>query len=580
MSRIPQHFIDEVIARTDIVEVITHRVPLKKAGREFKACCPFHDEKSPSFTVSPAKQFYHCFGCGEHGTAIGFLMAYERLTFVESIEELAGALGMDVPTEASAPRPSDDLYDVLARASEYFIAQLKTTPDAVAYLKQRGVSGEIAKDYGIGYAPDLWDGAMKALGQNDVKRLVAAGLIKARDDNSGYYDRFRGRVMFPIRDHRGRVVAFGGRAMTDNGPKYLNSPETEVFHKGRELYGLYEARQSRVDLSRLLVVEGYMDVVGLAQFGVRNCVATLGTATTSDHLKRLFRIAGEVVFCFDGDRAGRKAAWRALNVSLSEVRDGRQIKFLFLPDGEDPDSLIRVEGEEGFRTRLDGAKPLSEFLIDHLSDQVDTTTLDGLARLAELAKPLIAQIPTGVYRDMLTSRMAQIVGLPAERMADHLPTQSAPTRPATPRPQVKRPRAPLVGRAISLLLHYPATAEKVEIPENLLNSKTPGMDVLTTLLEELRQEPHLNTAAVLERWREHRFFPRLADLASAEPLIDGRQAVPELEGMLGKLSLEDADHRRQELVEKSKLGGLDEAEQRELKALWAARVSKNDNDEP
>ena len=580
MSRIPKHFIDEVIARTDIVEVITHRVPLKKAGREFKACCPFHDEKSPSFTVSPAKQFYHCFGCGENGTAIGFLMAYERLSFVESIEELAGALGMDVPTEASAPRPSDDLYPVLGEAGDHYVACLKNAPDAVAYLKQRGVSGEIAKDYGIGFAPDEWDSVIKALHKTDTKRLVAAGLIKARDDNSGYYDRFRGRVMFPIRDHRGRIVAFGGRAMTDNGPKYLNSPETEVFHKGRELYGLYEARQSRTDLSRLLVVEGYMDVVGLAQFGVRNCVATLGTATTTDHLKRLFRIAGEVVFCFDGDRAGRKAAWRALNVSLAEIRDGRQIKFLFLPDGEDPDSLIRVEGEAGFRTRLDGAKPLSEFLLDHLSEQVDTTTLDGLARLAELAKPLVAQIPTGVYRDMLTSRLAKIVGLPAERMAGYLPTRPAPARTASSRPMARRPRTPLVGRAISLLLHYPATAEKAEIPPNIQNSTTPGMDVLTTLLEELCRQPHVTTAVVLERWREHAVFPRLEALASAESLIDQRQAVPELNGLLAKLSLEETAHRRQELVEKSRSGPLNEEEQTELKALWAARVSRNDTNAP
>ena len=576
MSRIPQHFIDEVIARTDIVDVITQRVPLKKAGREFKACCPFHDEKSPSFTVSPAKQFYHCFGCGEHGTAIGFLMAYERLTFVESIEELAGALGMEVPQEASAPRPSEDLYRLLGQAGDFFVRSLKNAPDAVDYLKRRGVSGEIAKDYAIGYAPDEWDALMRALGDADKRRLLAAGLIIARDDNSGYYDRFRGRIMFPIRDHRGRVVAFGGRALTDNGPKYLNSPETEVFHKGRELYGLYEARQSRADLASLLVVEGYMDVVGLAQFGVRNCVATLGTSTTADHLKRLFRIASEVVFCFDGDRAGRQAAWRALNVSLSEIRDGRQIRFLFLPDGEDPDSLVRAEGEDGFRARLANARPLSEFLLDHLREQVDTDSLDGLARMAELAKPLVAQVPKGVYRDMLTVRLAEIVGLPPERMADHLPANRTPGRAPASRPQQVRPRSPLVGRAIGLLLHHPAIATNAQTPANLGESTTPGMEVLTTLIEQLREHPHLSTAGVLERWREHKFFPRLEALASTEALIDAKQAVSELNGILNKLSRGETAHRCAQLVEKSKHEALDEQEQRELAALLASRVSTND----
>ncbi|MFK7888236.1 MAG: DNA primase [Gammaproteobacteria bacterium] len=578
MSRIPQHFIDEVVARTDIVEIITSRVPLKKAGREFKACCPFHDEKSPSFTVSPSKQFYHCFGCGEHGTAIGFLMAYERLAFVEAIEELAGALGMEVPTEVTKNRPSDDLYQLLGRAADYYQHALKDHGDAIEYLKNRGVTGEIAKVFGIGFAPDTWDAVMKALKDAEVPRLVAAGLIKARDDNSGYYDRFRGRIMFPIRDHRGRCVAFGGRAMSDNGPKYLNSPETDVFHKGRELYGLYEARQSRTDLSQLLVVEGYMDVVGLAQYGVRNAVATLGTATTVDHLKRLFRIANEVIFAFDGDRAGRKAAWRALNMSLSEIRDGRQIRFLFLPDGEDPDSMIREEGETAFRERLSNATPLSEFLLDHLASEVDTTSMDGLARMAELSRPLIAQIPQGVYRDMLTARVAERIGLTSDQLADHVPAspvrQKAPPRRSRP----SRQRTPLVGRAISLLLHYPATAENAELPDNLSYTAIPGADVLTTLLEQLRESPHLNTAAILERWREHKFFERLNDLASAEMLMNAKQAVAELNGLLTKLSEHETDQRREELLAKSRESGLSETEKSELAELLSARTKGRRDD--
>ena len=579
MSRIPQHFIDELIARTDVVEVINSRVPLKKAGHEFKACCPFHDEKTPSFTVSPQKQFYHCFGCGAHGTAIGFLLDYERLSFVEAIEDLAGRLGMEVPLEQSdKARPAEDLYAILTRADRYFQNQLKLHAPAIAYLQGRGVSGEIARDFAIGYAPDSWDGLMKEMSDVDQRRLLAAGMIIARDDNSGFYDRFRGRVIFPIRDHRGRVVGFGGRAMEDRGPKYLNSPETDVFHKGRELYGLYEARQSRTDLDTLLVVEGYMDVVGLAQHGVRNVVATLGTATTAEHLTRLFRIAVEVVFCFDGDRAGRAAAWRALNVSLSQIRDGRQIRFLFLPEGEDPDSLVRREGEDGFRTRLSAAVPLSEFLLDHLRAQVDADSLDGLARMAELAKPLVAQIPPGVYRDMLTGRLAELVGLPQERLARHLPAVDRTQSARRPRPRLSGGRPPLVRQAITLLLQHPAAASHCAVPDALRQSMTPGVDVLTTLLEECAAEPHLTTAGVLERWREHRYFRRLEELAGSETLINDRQAVAELGGLLKSLADAEAAERRRELLDKSRNQPLSEQERVELNNLLAQRVSTEERE--
>ncbi len=578
MSRIPQHFIDEIVARTDIVDVITSRVPLKKAGREFKACCPFHDEKTPSFTVSPDKQFYHCFGCGAHGTAVGFLLEYERLSFVEAIEELAGRLGMEVPREKSdQPRPSDDLYDLLARADRYFREQLRGNAAAIGYLKGRGVVGEVAARFGIGYAPASWDGLLKHLG-GDVGRALAAGLVIARDDGSGHYDRFRGRIMFPIRDHRGRTVAFGGRAMEDKGPKYLNSPETEVFHKGRELYGLYEARQSRDDLSRILVVEGYMDVVGLAQYGINNCVATLGTATTPDHLSRLFRIARDVVFCFDGDRAGRAAAWRALRVSLGQIRDGRQVRFLFVPEGEDPDSLVRNEGADAFRARLDEAVPLSEFLIEHLRSETDTASLDGRARLAELARPLVAQVPEGVYRDMLTERLAQEVGLPGERLARHLPKAepAVPRRPA--RAAASGARPPLVRQCIALLLKHPSSAADANVPDGMERWTTPGVDILTTLLEQLAREPHLTTAGVLERWRSHEHFRHLEQLASGESLINEAQAATELIGLIGRLSDQERARRRNALLEKSAERPLDEEELRELNALLASRVSNNDTD--
>ncbi|MEM6639329.1 MAG: DNA primase [Pseudomonadota bacterium] len=567
MSRIPQSFIDEVIARTDVVDVINSRVPLKKAGREFKACCPFHDEKTPSFTVVPAKQFYHCFGCGESGSAIGFLMAYERLTFVEAIEELAGALGMEVPKDASGPQPSQDLYGIMAQADEFYRAQLKHHEPAVAYLKKRGVSGEVARDYAIGYAPDGWDPVIKALPQVSDQKLQAAGLTKTRDDGSGHYDRFRDRIMFPIRDHRGRVVAFGGRAMADGGPKYLNSPETDIFHKGRELYGLYEARQSRADLSQLLVVEGYMDVVSLAQFGVRNAVATLGTATTADHLKRLFRIASDVVFCFDGDRAGRKAAWRALNVSLGEVRDGRQIRFLFLPDGEDPDTLIRSEGADGFNERLAAATPLSTFLMDHLADGVDMDSLDGLARFAEQARPLVARIPPGVYREMLSEAIAKRCGLSRAQFDAHVPAPRR-ERPAGARPvPPAAPRSPWIASAINLLLNFPKIAEKAQIPEELRSADLVGTDILIELLEQLAAAPHLTTAAVLERWREHAAAPHFRALLDKPVLINADQAVEELQGLLGRLQKEVRQRRYDHLLEKSRNQTLTETEKADLREL-------------
>ena len=364
MSRIPQHFIDELVARTDIVEVIGSRVPLKRAGRDYKACCPFHDEKTPSFTVSVEKQFYHCFGCGVHGTSLGFLMAYDHLGFVEAIEDLAARAGLDVPREGGvdpASRPHEELYVALERAALYFRQSLTTAANAREYLVQRGLTAETIAKFGIGYAPARWDALLSRYGDNDAERqnLLRAGLIVERSRETdqrtaatgGHYDRFRDRVMFPIRDTRGRVIAFGGRVLDSSEPKYLNSPETELFHKGRELYALFECRQATRTLSRLLVVEGYMDVVSLHQAGITYAVATLGTATTPDHLQRIFRLVGEVVFCFDGDRAGRAAAWRALENAVSEVKQGRQIRFMFLPDGHDPDSLVGEEGREAFEAR-------------------------------------------------------------------------------------------------------------------------------------------------------------------------------------------------------------------------------------
>ncbi|MFQ5609178.1 MAG: DNA primase, partial [Woeseiaceae bacterium] len=416
---IPQDFIDDLVARADIVEVVGRRVQLKKAGREFKACCPFHDEKTPSFTVSPTKGFYHCFGCGAHGTAVGFLMEFDHMSFVEAIESLAQAMGVDVPrNESDKPaRRYDELFGLMSQVEKGWQKALRDSHEAVDYLKKRGIDGATAQRFGIGYAPDGWSTVLDEYGKSDeaIDRLLATGLI-IRKDNGRHYDRFRERLMFPIRDARGRSIGFGGRTLGDGEPKYLNSPETVLFHKGRELYGLWEARQALRHIERLVVVEGYMDVVALARNGIDFAVATLGTATTLEQLNRLFRLAENVAFCFDADRAGRKAAWRALETALPHIREGRQVRFVFLPEGHDPDSFVNEHGADAFIKAVDEGIALSDFLIGELASQVDLETVDGKARLAELAKPLINRVPTGVYRDLLLDSLATEVGLSAEKL--------------------------------------------------------------------------------------------------------------------------------------------------------------------
>ncbi|MGD8957881.1 MAG: DNA primase, partial [Chromatiaceae bacterium] len=471
---IPQHFIDELLTRADIVDVIGRRIPLKKAGREYQACCPFHSEKTPSFTVSPTKQFYHCFGCGAHGSAVSFLMEYDRLSFPEAVEELASSLGLDVPREAGFAQGPDHrpLYEILERAAQYFAQQLRSHPQAaraVDYLRSRGVSGEIAAGFRLGWAAPGWDNLLKALGddQAQVRLLREAGLITEQDGKR--YDRLRDRIVFPIRDARGRVVGFGGRLLGDGKPKYLNSPETPVFHKGRELYGLYEARQADANPQRLLVVEGYMDVVALAQFGIHIAVATLGTATTPDHLEKLYRATPEVVFCFDGDRAGRDAAWKALLTALPLMRNGRQARFLFVPEGDDPDSLVRRIGGEPFRDMIGQALPLSEFLFENLASQVDMQTLDGRARLGELARPLLERLPPGVFRDMMQQALRERLGLSAP--------PSSPMRSA--RQPIRRPQGsiPPIRRAVALLVQHPELAQ-LELPVGWEKLDSPGIALL------------------------------------------------------------------------------------------------------
>ncbi len=580
-GRIPQSFIDELLNRVDIVEVIDARVPLKKTGREYQACCPFHNEKTPSFTVSPNKQFYHCFGCGAHGSAIGFLMDYEHLEFPEAIEELARSLGLEVPREAGGSKPAvhaerrDDHFSLLERADHFYRAQLREHAQAaraVDYLKGRGLSGEIAARFGLGYAPPAWDALLGYLGSDAHAQKLALelGLLVPRDDGRSY-DRFRDRIMFPIRDRRGRTIGFGGRVLGDEKPKYMNSPESPVFHKGQELYGLFEARKANQKLERLLVVEGYMDVVALAQFGLSNAVATLGTATTPEHLERLYRAVHEVVFCFDGDAAGRRAAWRALENALPIMRDGREARFLFLPEGEDPDSLIRRIGCEAFQQQTADSIPLSQFFFASLAQQVDTRSVDGRAHLVELARPLLQKLPDSVFRDLMLERLAELSGLGPDKLGQRLLGTPEPT----PTGAVKR-RAGESGRspvrtAIRLLLEQPELSRWVTSPTGFEDLELPGVGLLNELLEMLWQDPHLSAGRLLEHWRGKPEGQHLARLASLPLVIPETGYETEFRDAIQRLVEQRIIQRTEQLLFKDRREALSESEKRELKQLLATR---------
>lgn len=553
---IPQTFIDDLLNRLDIVEVIDKRVKLKKTGKNYSACCPFHTEKTPSFTVSPDKQFYYCFGCGASGTALSFLIDYERLPFPEAVESLARTAGLEVPREDASPqrkqqqKQQKNLYDILDKARTYYCSQLKENPQrqvAAKYLQNRGLSGVIARDFGVGYAPPGWDNLLVKLGLNEEDRrlLVESGMVIEREEDKRLYDRFRQRIMFPILDTRGRTIGFGGRVLDDSKPKYLNSPETPVFHKGRELYGLYHARQRNRNLERILVVEGYMDVIALAQFGISNAVATLGTACGEEHLRLAFRYASEVVFCFDGDNAGRTAAKRALENSLPVMEDGRQVKFLFLPEGQDPDTLVRQIGEERFSQQVAKATPLEEFLFEAAADGINVQTMEGRARLSKTVAPLINQLPAGIFRELMFDSLAKRTGLsqdvlqelmhakasllteqqtaPATRPA---PADHAPEEPCVPADEAPHyePHEPPAGHkadnsrpaltlrpkgavnltparmALTLLLDKPQLLQELDDISLPAADGDPQLDLLHKLVEFLQARPQSSFNAIVGHW--------------------------------------------------------------------------------
>ena len=569
-GRIPEKFIDELLARVDIVDVIQERVPLKRAGRDWSARCPFHDERSPSFTVSPAKQFYHCFGCGAHGSAIGFLMNYDRLEFPDAVEELASRAGLKIPYEGGreAPREdSTDLYAVLESAASFFRRQLGANEGATKYFADRGLDEATIAKFNLGYAPDQWDALKNALGTSAerIALMEKAGLLTTGERGSKY-DRFRHRVMFPILDRRGRTIAFGGRVLVkEDTPKYLNSPETPLFHKGRELFGLWQVREAHAKIPRLVVVEGYMDVISLHQFGVPQAVATLGTATTRDHAEILFRQCADVYFCFDGDRAGRQAAWRAVESVLPRMRDGRQAMFLFLPDGEDPDTLVRKEGTKGFEERLKNATPLSEFFFAEIGKDVNLSSLDGKARLAERARPMLAQIPDGAFRDLMLAELDRVTGV---HIQVALPASDTPVPKSPAKPQQRS----LVRSAVALLVQAPQLATAIEPPWTFSELRQPGIPLLVELIALCRDRPDITTGALIEHFSGRDEVRALQKLAVMEFPGGAEEARIEFLDALRQLERQTQLQRRGEIEAKiraSGLAGLSDVEKNELRALQA-----------
>lgn len=519
-GRIPRNFIDDLIARTDIVDFIDSRVKLKKKGKDYRACCPFHNgNNNSSFSVSADKQFYHCFNCGASGNVLTFLMEYDGIEFVDAIETLAEQLSLEVPREENGSGKSvpityvdrKDLYQLMADITIFYQQQLrshKKSKQVIDYLKGRGLSGKTVKDFKIGYAPEGWDEVRKrfAVSHELEKQLIDTGMLIAKETN-GSYDRFRDRLMFPIHDRRGRVIGFGGRVLGNEEPKYLNSPETPIFHKGQELYGLYQVKQAHKEIKRILVVEGYMDVVALGQFEIDYAVASLGTSTTAEHINILFRHSSEIVCCFDGDKAGRDAAWRALENALPYIQDGRTLRFMFLADGEDPDSMVQKEGKEAFEKQIEQALPLSDFLFQHLLTQVDMTSSDSKAKLAQLAIPLIGKLPETAFRQMMENRLIKLLGIEQEGLKKLLPSAQKTNN------KDKKPKVTPMRLAISLLLQHPSVAYGLpEFPE-FQELKLPGLNLLNSLLDICRVTPNITTGQLLEHWRGMPEYQQLNKLA-------------------------------------------------------------------
>ncbi|WP_417655633.1 DNA primase [Pseudoalteromonas atlantica] len=580
-GKIPRNFIDDLLARTDIVELIDSKVGLKKAGKDYQACCPFHNEKSPSFTVSQDKQFYHCFGCGANGNAISFVMEYDKLEFVDAIEELASLLNLDVPREkgsSSAPertaaqKRSD--YDLMLHTARFYQHQLKHHSNSAAvidYVKGRGLSGETVKKFMIGYAPSEWEALCQQLGRTKEQKEQLVELKLASEKTPGrQFDFFRDRLMFPIRDKRGRVIAFGGRVMqAGQGPKYLNSPETRIFHKGFELYGLYEAKQAHKKLEHVLIVEGYMDVVALAEQGIEYAVAALGTATTSEHMHTLFRTTDKVICCYDGDRAGRDAAWRALENALPYLNDGKALHFVFLPDGEDPDSLVQQEGKTQFEQRLSQADDFTKVLFNKLSQEVDLTLDSGKAKLLSAALPLIEKIPSEFYQENILEQLGRLIGRTREQLNSRLKT------PKQQHAVERKFKITPMRQAIGILIQHPQLAKSVPHLPELAQMNIAGIGLLLRLQERALQKDNANTAVLLESFRDSDDYEPLVKLATWQHQISDERLETVFQNTFKFIEDQCLNYRLETLLIKDKTQGLSSDEKLECHLLMTALKASN-----
>jgi DNA primase len=580
-GKIPRSFIDDLLARTDIVDLIDSKVGLKKAGKDYQACCPFHNEKSPSFTVSQDKQFYHCFGCGANGNAISFVMEYDKLEFVDAIEELASMLNLDVPREqggSSAPertaaqKRSD--YDLMIHTARFYQHQLKHHANSAAvidYVKGRGLSGETVKKFMVGYAPSEWDGLCLQLGRNKEQKEQLVELKLASEKTPGrQFDFFRDRLMFPIRDKRGRVVAFGGRVMqADQGPKYLNSPETRIFHKGFELYGLYEAKQAHKKLEHILIVEGYMDVVALAEKEIEYAVAALGTATTSEHMHTLFRTTDKVICCYDGDRAGRDAAWRALENALPYLNDGKALNFVFLPDGEDPDSLVQKEGKEAFEQRLSEADDFTKVMFNKLSQEIDLTLDSGKAKLLSAALPLIEKIPSEFYQENILEQLGRLIGRTREQLNNRLKT------PKQQHSIERKFKITPMRQAIGILVQHPNLAKSVPYLPELAQMNIAGIGLLLRLQQQALEKETITTAQILEFFRDTDDYEPLIKLATWQHEINEERLETVFKNTFKFIEDQCLNYRLETLLIKDKTQGLNSDERLECHLLMTALKATN-----
>ncbi len=565
MASIPNEFIENLLDRIDIYDVVAARVQLKKAGKDYSGLCPFHSENTPSFTVSQNKQFYHCFGCGKNGSAIGFMMEYEGLDFVDAVKDLAQLAGLEVPAQANytGNKPNTNLYAVTEKATRIFQQQLKTAPAVIDYLKNRQISGTTSHKFQLGYALNQWDGLMKRFEQNEQLLLEHTGLT-TQNDQRRTYDKFRNRLMFPIHDKRGRVIAFGGRAIEpDQKPKYLNSPETKLFHKGNELYGFHMARKHS-DESYILVVEGYMDVIALHEQGICNAVATLGTATSSQHISNLFKVWDRIVFCFDGDAAGVQAAEKALNTALPLYLDHKIIDFLFLPDGEDPDSFVNQHGSDAFLEAVTNAQPLSDFLIQIISRNINIKSIDGKAQLHEKAKPYINQLPKGTFKKMMVAQISQISGAALQQTTD----------PKTQRPNKVQAGDNPYRKLISLLLNAPQLCEKIPNQLNLRILSFKGVEIIDKIVEIYRHNPQISAAAMLEHFRDSEYSQYLGHLMRLYDHLDDQQKTLEFEDLIVFLQKMTSQVEIDRLRDKQMQTGLNDAEKQTLVQLLRQKTKE------